>query len=180
MCGFPKKLIRVPPQSETYTYTMEETKNTSIIPNAPYLVITDFVLKGGVVVWIVFSIISLVQESNTQVQDACGNSYLWFCLCTMTVLNGCNLLLNLNRSNDEESKGNLFIACLSIAGFIWMAVELFAPCPIDKLRELRVWKLLAALFGFELAIIGLLLFAGCVVCLAKLNSKNTDEPQEFV
>lgn len=100
----------------------------------------------------------------------------------MTALVGVNLLINMRR-DDDKNEGSAIEACLAIAGFVWMSIELFQPCPWSKLRSFQVWKMLAAIFGVEVVLFGILVLAGCTLCVIGLgttSSQEKNEQQEFV
>jgi hypothetical protein len=147
---------------------------------------TIFIMTAINLTWIVFSIISLCNESNREIRAQCGHSNLWACLCTMTVINGFTTLMNIKGSNnDENSESNLLAVCLPIAGFVWTGVELFQPCSWSKLRDFEVWKMLLILFGSESVIFGFLITIGLCYCVAScccpssLND-NKSPPENMV
>lgn len=144
--------------------------------------LTVFVFGGAVVTWIAFSVIALTNESDTTIRNKCETSNLWACLCAMTVITGVNLLINMNSGkSDEKKNSNLFAACFSLAGFIWMAVELFQPCPWNNLRESQVWTMLVALFGMEVTLLGLFILFGCILCgIKSLSSEKEALEDEIV
>jgi hypothetical protein len=145
--------------------------------------LTEFVLDVGIATWIVFSVIALINETDNEVRSACSDSNLWQCMCCITAFTGFNLLVSMYKSS-ENTKGSTLAVCFTLAGFIWMATELFQPCSMDNLQSFQLWKLLVAMFALEAFVLGMLLLGGCgfcivQVCCLKTIEKN-DTQEEFV
>ena len=136
-------------------------------------------LFTAVIVWTVFSIIALSKEQDSAIKEICQDSNLWACLCVMVVLNVINILTNAHQRNDDDKgkKNSIQLACLSVAGFIWMGVELFQSCAWSKLRDNQVWTLLAIWFSVETFIIGILILGCIVATVSLLFTQVNEQPQ---
>ncbi len=114
------------------------------------LVLTILSVIGCIMTWIIMSIIALVDVTNTSLKDECHESNIWVALCVCVVLTGIGLVTSGRSINKDESSQimatGVYTLLVNIGLSIWKGVELFSPCPEDKLSENPVYHLLLVSF----------------------------------
>ncbi|MBI96146.1 hypothetical protein CL656_03280, partial [bacterium] len=103
------------------------------------------------ILWLIFSIKALVNESNNSLQEKCKNNNVWAVLLSVTAITViqiiCKIMTNYddddNNNNNNNNKSNIIISCcFNIALFIWGGFELYTPCAYDNLRSFRTYQML--------------------------------------
>jgi hypothetical protein len=139
--------------------------------------ICQLLVSAGMVVWEIFTIMALVNNSDAEIKAICGGSNLWGALLATCIIVGLNLLVhNKPRSNDDPNKSGATASCLALGIFIWLCVELFNDCAISKLRNNNIHILGYIYFWIIIAIISLmflvLICGGCIFCVAAVTEEN--------
>lgn len=129
----------------------------------------------GIIIWEVYAIISLVNNSNTDIQNICPESNIWAALLSIVIVTGINMLIrtrkNTKSNNDKNNKGEAISSCLGLALFIWLCVELFNTCALNNLHENSVYVLSNIYFWIFTGIILIaLLIVFVMICLSCCSS----------
>ena len=135
----------------------------------------------GMVVWEIFAIIALVNNSDETVKSNCENSNLWTALLCTCIITGLNLLFNnKHQEKDESNKLGGISGCLGLGVFIWLCVELFNDCAISNLRNNQIHIMGYIYFWIIIcltSLLSILLFCGgCCICIGMMTEKETREP----
>ena len=127
------------------------------------------------VCWIIFSVMALVDQPHSDLKEICKDTHIWACLCTMTGIAGLQILLDsIPKENRDASSSSLGI-CLGIAGYIWMAIELFNSCALKNLSENNIYMMVLILFIVQSFIYLLLICAVCgFICFEVKDKPNND------
>ena len=147
--------------------------------------ICHLLVSAGMVVWEIFTIMALVNNSDAEIKAICGGSNLWGALLATCIIVGLNLLVhNKPRSNDDPNKSGATASCLTLGIFIWLCVELFNDCAISNLRNNQLHILGYIYFWIIIGIISLmflvLICGGCIFCVAAVSEEKTNNTTENV
>ena len=161
--------------SENQATTMENETKTLCAQ-----VCFQILATAGMVVWEVFAIIALVNNSDETVKSSCENSNLWSALLCTCIITGLNLLFNnKRREKDESNKLGSVSGCLGLGVFIWLCVELFNDCAISNLRNNQIHIMGYIYFWIVIGLTSLmfliLMCGGCCLCLGMLTEKTKEE-----
>jgi amino acid transporter len=129
------------------------------------LLLTILGVVGCIVAWIIMSIIALADVTNSSLKDECHETNIWAALCACVVLTGIGLVTSGRSINKDESSQimatGVYTLLVNIGLSIWKGVELFSPCPQDKLSENPVYHLLLVSFIADMV-------CYCIVCIAMI------------
>ena len=147
--------------------------------------IIQLLLSIGMVVWEIFTIIALVNNSDAEIKAVCGGSNLWGALLATCIIVGLNLLIqNKPRSNDDPNKSGATASCLGLGIFIWLCVELFNDCAMSNLRNNDLHILGYIYFWLVIAMLSLLFLVlmcgGCYFCVAAVSEEKNNNNTENV
>lgn len=161
--------------------TMSENQATAFEEETKGLcarVCFQLIASAGMVVWEVYAIIALVNNSNETVKSSCENSNLWTALLCTCIITGLNLLFNnKHREKDESNKLGGISGCLGLGVFIWLCVELFNDCAISNLRNNQIHIMGYIYFWIIIGLLSILfLLLMCVGCCVCMTEKKTKEP----
>lgn len=131
-----------------------------------------FGMLSSYIIWMVFAIKSLINNSNQDIKDKCENSDIWVCLLVVVIISGLQLITNNNslvsnktESESETSMYSIFVkVVLDITVAIWAGIELFNPCVQDKLDVNNVYIMLEIWFYASCVMLGLVLVIFCCSC----------------
>lgn len=126
--------------------------------------IVKLVLSSALVIWIIFAIIALSGEHMKDIKDECPKSKLWPCLCTMVGVTLLNIFIDSKPRDKDGSKFNLVGFCFIIGAFVWMSIELFDVCAVEKLNNYEIYHMLFILYWIYVGIFSLLVIVIICIC----------------
>lgn len=150
-------------------------------------VVFQVIASVGMVIWEIFAIIALVNNSDETIKSSCENSNLWTAMLCTCIITGLNLLVNnKRRDNDESNKASSLSGCLGLGVFIWLCVELFNDCAMSNLRNNQIHILGYIYFWISIGLISLLFLilicGGFCLCLGMMTEKeeNSQDPLDLI
>ena len=135
--------------------------------------ITLFAIIMGSIVWVIFAIKALINNTNSDIKDKCPKSDIWGILLTNVIVFGINLLSTMINNKKEEDEDdnytkNIVMACIQLSILIWTGFELNTTCARNNLNDEEIYILLTYWFYFGCSMIGLITLSGCCFCLVSL------------
>jgi len=142
------------------------------------LLLTILGVVGCIMAWIIMSIIALADVTNSSLKDECHDTNIWVALCVCVVLTGIGLVTSGRSINKDESSQIMVTGVCTLAinmGLsIWKGVELFSPCPEDKLSENPVYHLLLVSFIADMVCYCIVFIALAAFCISASSHVKTE------
>ena len=130
----------------------------------------------GCIIWVIFAIKALVNNTNSDIKDKCPKSDIWAVLLTNVIIFGINLLaslINNKKEEDDNYRKNIVMFCIQISILIWGGFELNTACARNNLNDEKVYIMLTYWFYFGCSMIGLITICTCCFCLvSSLKNKK--------
>jgi hypothetical protein len=133
-------------------------------------------IAAGIVAYIVFAIIALVNNPDRMIRERCDGSNLWAYVLTVLVV-GLVMGRAAKNQSDEDTAvkmcASIIQLCLSTALGVWGAVEVWgSPCAEKKLSSLLIYKMAEIMASLTLTVGGLSIFI--IICLVVVACYATD------
>ena len=134
----------------------------------------SFIIIICISLFIIFSIIGLTTTSNTNVNNLCYNSNLWYYLLVSLLL-FLLTLINYKINNKKENYFNNIILylILSVGMIIWGTYELYYINCANKLKHTTLYKASVTHWLYNISFLGLniSLFLGIILFSIKFCNK---------
>lgn len=159
----------------------QQQDNTSVIATEEKTLCCSLILQmlisGGLVVWEIFAIIALTNNSNQSIQNHCKHSNLWAALLTTCIITGINIIVSAKNSAQEEKNSSNILHCLGLGVFVWLIVEIFNDCAMSHLRNNALHTIAYIYFWVCVGILGVALITlMCGTCCLLCCSRESKEP----
>jgi len=133
-------------------------------------------IVAGVIAYIVFAIIALVNNPDRVIRERCEDSNLWAYVLTVLVV-GLVMGRAAKSQADEDTAvrmcASIIQLCISTALGVWGAVEVWgSPCAEKKLSSLLLYKMGEIMAALTLTSAGLSIFI--IICLVVVACYATD------
>jgi hypothetical protein len=146
-----------------------------------FLLVLGF--AAAIVAYYVFSVIALVNNSKSMIQERCDESQIWAFVLSVLII---NLVMGRNAKNQaSDDAATRFMSsaiqlCIAIGMGTWGATEVWgSDCARDKLSSLLIYKMAEIMTSLLLSVavicILLLFVIVCIVCREPEEGESTEE-----
>ena len=172
----------------TATIPENEDSDKKIISMCCFTSVICLILTyiAGLITWLVFAIIALVNNNNNDFNTKCQGSNLWIILLVWVILTAWPLIIAKKEytKEDEDYKAPISsIVCSllpSLAILGWTGSSLFNTCAINNFESNHIFLLLEVMFYFTSTIFVIMILLSLSVCIygccsiKKYNHNNLD------
>jgi len=157
----PQNNIKSKPESKTMTLM--------VMLGVCSIVLVALAFIGSSIAYYVFSIMSLVRDSNESIQSECKNSNIWAYLLTVMIVN----LIVLNNSKPKDDEGNAIVSCfvsllITIGLCTWGSIEFWNDCIHNNFSNTLIFKMVQITIYAEYAVI-FIIIAVIIFILKKIS-----------
>jgi hypothetical protein len=107
-------------------------------------VILPILLKCVYILFIIFSIMTLVNTSDHELREMCPETNLWIYLLIFLIINIINIInyiKNNNNSSNEESKNNFLIKIIILGIICWGSYELWGVECVNEIKSNSIYTM---------------------------------------
>jgi len=125
--------------------------------------------------YIIFSIIALVNTSHKEIQDICPFSNIWIYLLLTLILNGGFFGTNIKAVDLKEDKksgccSSICTLLLQIGFLCWGAWEIWGVSCVDNIRPNIIYTMAEINVIATIVITGIIIVAGCLICATSASN----------
>ena len=162
--------------------------NNNRVINNYFIKIIKGLVVIGIIIWSVFSIIALANESNYKIRQICEKSNLWSILITillMTIILTTHLitydvLIGKYNYNIINKKIIFVLVNIIFILLIWSCIELYNQCSKKYLINLILYKCLSIWFYLIFSCFILLIISIIIFCVYLYCDKLKSNPNNYV
>lgn len=162
--------------------------NNNIRINNYFIKIIKGLVVIGIIVWCIFSITALANETNYEIRQICEKSNLWGVLITLlliTIILTTHIItydVLIGKYNYNVINKKIFFVLVNIIFIllIWSCIELYNQCSKNNLINLILYKCLSIWFYSIFSCFILLIILTIIFCVYLYCDKLKSNPNNYV